>query len=162
MLADDGHPSPSLPFCALPAFLIDLEPLPLICSPFPFCFSFPFCPVEQWRREEREESDFAFPLCALFAFPFISELRHPSILLFLGACLDPPHFCIVTELCLCSLHELLHDPARTVDYAFLIKVMTRRQRFCLFPLSELSLLVFLSFRLRIHHQGNEKGTFTHT
>lgn len=30
-------------------------------------------------------------------YPPISKLRHPQIVLFLGACLTPPHICIITE-----------------------------------------------------------------
>eukprot|EP00026_Physarum_polycephalum_P002356 Phypoly_transcript_02362.p1 GENE.Phypoly_transcript_02362~~Phypoly_transcript_02362.p1 ORF type:complete len:737 (+),score=63.66 Phypoly_transcript_02362:510-2720(+) len=37
-------------------------------------------------------------------------LRHPNILLFMGVCVEPPEFCIVTEFCLRgSLYEIIHN-----------------------------------------------------
>jgi len=41
----------------------------------------------------------------------MTHLRHPNIVLFMGACTEPGHFAIVTELLPGgSLHDLLHNP----------------------------------------------------
>ena len=54
----------------------------------------------------------------------LSELRHPNIVRFLGACLDMQHMCILFELCPGSLYDLLHkseDPLP--DPPILVKLM---------------------------------------
>jgi len=39
----------------------------------------------------------------------LRKLRHPNIILFMGACTRPPTLCVVTELMTCSLFDLLHN-----------------------------------------------------
>lgn len=38
----------------------------------------------------------------------MSKLKHPNVVNLIGACLEPPHLCMVMELCESSLHHLLH------------------------------------------------------
>jgi tRNA A-37 threonylcarbamoyl transferase component Bud32 len=41
----------------------------------------------------------------------LSQLRHPNVVLYIGACIKPPDTCIVTEWCSRgSLYDALHDP----------------------------------------------------
>jgi len=45
------------------------------------------------------------------------SLRHPNVLQFLGACLDPPDICIVTEyMPRGSLYQLIHDKTVTLTW----------------------------------------------
>ena len=46
------------------------------------------------------------------------SLRHPNIVLFMGACFDPANLAIVTEwMHKGSLHAVLHDPRITLDFS---------------------------------------------
>lgn len=46
----------------------------------------------------------------------LSQLRHPNIVLYIGACTSPPNVCIVTEWCdRGSLHDVLHDSNIPLD-----------------------------------------------
>lgn len=39
----------------------------------------------------------------------MERLKHPNIVMFMGACMQPPNLAIITEYCtLGSLHGLLH------------------------------------------------------
>eukprot|EP00002_Diphylleia_rotans_P006650 TRINITY_DN1600_c0_g1_i3.p1 TRINITY_DN1600_c0_g1~~TRINITY_DN1600_c0_g1_i3.p1 ORF type:complete len:2451 (+),score=487.30 TRINITY_DN1600_c0_g1_i3:50-7402(+) len=44
------------------------------------------------------------------------QLRHPNIVLYMGACIQPPHFCIISELMnRGSLYDILHNSEITLD-----------------------------------------------
>jgi serine/threonine protein kinase len=46
----------------------------------------------------------------------LSQLRHPNVVLYIGACTQPPNVCIVTEWCgRGSLFDVLHDQNQTID-----------------------------------------------
>lgn len=46
----------------------------------------------------------------------LSELRHPNVVLYIGACTKAPNICIVTEWCSNgNLHELLHNSEAHLD-----------------------------------------------
>jgi hypothetical protein len=46
----------------------------------------------------------------------LSRLRHPNVVLYMGACTRPPNVCIVTESCeQGSLYEVLHDYSIHID-----------------------------------------------
>ncbi|XXQ31678.1 Protein kinase domain containing protein [Plasmodiophora brassicae] len=46
----------------------------------------------------------------------LSQLRHPNVVLYIGACTKPPNVCIVTEWCdKGSLHDVLHDSSIPLD-----------------------------------------------
>ena len=49
----------------------------------------------------------------------MSNLRHPNIVRFLGACLEPLQMSILFELCATSLYEVLHVRKQrlTMEYA---------------------------------------------
>eukprot|EP01100_Stratorugosa_tubuloviscum_P013770 TRINITY_DN708_c0_g2_i1.p1 TRINITY_DN708_c0_g2~~TRINITY_DN708_c0_g2_i1.p1 ORF type:complete len:607 (+),score=247.01 TRINITY_DN708_c0_g2_i1:110-1930(+) len=47
----------------------------------------------------------------------LCKLRHPNVVLFIGACLSVPHLCIVTEFCTRgSLFDLLHIQRTEIDF----------------------------------------------
>jgi len=49
------------------------------------------------------------------------DLRHPNIVLFMGACIKPPNLCIVTELMDRSLYDLIHDHSCPMDLSDVIR-----------------------------------------
>lgn len=52
-------------------------------------------------------------------------LRHPSIVLFMGACLEPGNQCLVMEMCEHgSLYDYLHDTSQVVDYRRILNILT--------------------------------------
>eukprot|EP00164_Ancoracysta_twista_P017902 GFYU01030723.1.p1 GENE.GFYU01030723.1~~GFYU01030723.1.p1 ORF type:complete len:265 (-),score=76.21 GFYU01030723.1:138-833(-) len=53
----------------------------------------------------------------------MSSLRHPNMVLFLGACTKAPNYCLVTELASRgSLWSIIHNPSIPFDYALVIKM----------------------------------------
>lgn len=53
----------------------------------------------------------------------LSQLRHPNVVLYIGACTTPPNICIVTEWCTRgSLYDLLHDPKIQVTCKMMINM----------------------------------------
>jgi len=49
----------------------------------------------------------------------LSEMRHPNIVMFIGACLRPPNLCIVTEyMAKGSLREVLRDKSVFVFFGY--------------------------------------------
>ena len=59
------------------------------------------------NENSRELENFAQEVTVL------SRLHHPHIIEFYGACLTPPHVCLVEELAVCSLYARLHDDTCT-------------------------------------------------
>ena len=55
------------------------------------------------ESDSRELENFAQEISVL------SRLHHPHIIKFYGACLTPPHVCLIEELAVCSLYTRLHD-----------------------------------------------------
>jgi hypothetical protein len=55
----------------------------------------------------------------------LSKMRHPNVLLFLGAATLPPHLCIVTELMSRSLFSAIHDPSVQLPLRLVVKLMVR-------------------------------------
>mmetsp|Transcript_16900 Transcript_16900/g.27940 ORF Transcript_16900/g.27940 Transcript_16900/m.27940 type:complete len:704 (+) Transcript_16900:207-2318(+) len=53
----------------------------------------------------------------------LSSLRHPNIILFMGAC-PPPHLSIVTELCWGSLYTVLRTPSIPLQWGRVLKLAT--------------------------------------
>ncbi len=64
--------------------------------------------VKKFTKQELDErSIFEFHV----EMSFLSELRHPNIVLFLGACVKKPNLCIVTEFAKRgSLKDILESP----------------------------------------------------
>ncbi|CAM9591456.1 unnamed protein product [Scytosiphon promiscuus] len=62
------------------------------------------------RVEETQKREFQDEVLVL------SQLRHPNIVHFFGACLDPPHLFFVMELCQGSLFDLLHHCRRSIGF----------------------------------------------
>ena len=53
----------------------------------------------------------------------LSEMRHPNIVMFIGACLRPPNLCIVTEyMAKGSLREVLRDKSISLDMSQKMKI----------------------------------------
>ena len=53
----------------------------------------------------------------------LSQLRHPNVVLYLGACTVPPHVCIATEWCgRGSLHDVLHDHSIHVNAKLVVEL----------------------------------------
>jgi serine/threonine protein kinase len=51
------------------------------------------------------------------------SLRHPNTVLFMGACLEEGHMCLIMEYCeKGNLFEILHDVSQPIDYNQIIKV----------------------------------------
>jgi len=56
-----------------------------------------------------------------------SSLHHPNTVLFMGACLEPDHMCIIMEYCeKGTLYSVLHDKSQHVDYKKILKVHLRQ------------------------------------
>eukprot|EP00299_Pterocystis_sp_00344_P006129 c17901_g1_i1.p1 GENE.c17901_g1_i1~~c17901_g1_i1.p1 ORF type:complete len:478 (+),score=109.63 c17901_g1_i1:154-1434(+) len=53
----------------------------------------------------------------------LSKMRHPNILLFLGAATVTPHLCIVTELMSKSLFHVVHDPTVQLPIRVVVGLM---------------------------------------
>eukprot|EP01006_Ploeotia_vitrea_P042471 TRINITY_DN66630_c1_g2_i1.p2 TRINITY_DN66630_c1_g2~~TRINITY_DN66630_c1_g2_i1.p2 ORF type:complete len:545 (-),score=68.93 TRINITY_DN66630_c1_g2_i1:1843-3477(-) len=51
----------------------------------------------------------------------LSTFRHESIVLFRGACLQPPRLCIVSELMSCNLYEYLHEKKHNPSWALRLR-----------------------------------------
>eukprot|EP00002_Diphylleia_rotans_P036047 TRINITY_DN7910_c0_g1_i4.p1 TRINITY_DN7910_c0_g1~~TRINITY_DN7910_c0_g1_i4.p1 ORF type:complete len:640 (-),score=79.87 TRINITY_DN7910_c0_g1_i4:70-1989(-) len=50
------------------------------------------------------------------------ELRHPNVVLFMGACLEPPHVCLVTEFMpRGNMYDVLHTQSLAMDW---IRILT--------------------------------------
>lgn len=45
----------------------------------------------------------------------MSQLHHPNIVAIIGACMAPPNLCIVMELCVMSLYDLLHQSSNPIS-----------------------------------------------
>jgi ankyrin repeat protein len=59
----------------------------------------------------------------------MSKLRHPNVVLFMGACTNPPNLCIVTEyLPRGSLWHILHDRSVNISWKLIIKMATDAAR----------------------------------
>lgn len=59
----------------------------------------------------------------------LSALRHPNIILFMGACTISPHLCIVTELApKGSLWGVLHGHSRKLDWKTVLKMIVDTAR----------------------------------
>jgi len=59
----------------------------------------------------------------------MSKLRHPNVVLFMGACTNPPNLCIVTEfLPRGSLWHILHDRNINISWKLIIKMATDAAR----------------------------------
>ena len=101
---------------------------------------------------------------------YYSKLRHPQIVLFLGACLTPPHICILTEfLERGNLAEVLRDrklPWRTkvsmacyaaqgMNYLHQSKPKVVHR-----DLKSLNLLVDENYHVKVPHDTH--ATHTHT
>lgn len=57
------------------------------------------------------------------------RLRHPSIILFMGACTVPPEICIVMEFAANgSLFGVLHNPNIAIDMATVVRWATEAAR----------------------------------
>lgn len=53
------------------------------------------------------------------------SLRHPNTVLFMGACLEEGHMCIIMEYCgKGNLFDILHDVSQPIDYNLIIKILT--------------------------------------
>ena len=53
----------------------------------------------------------------------MSNLRHPHIVRFLGACLEPLHMSILFELCATSLYDVLHVTRQSLTIKYSIQVL---------------------------------------
>ena len=53
----------------------------------------------------------------------MSNLRHPNIVRFLGACLEPLQMSILFELCSSSLYQLLHGQARKIGMTYALSLI---------------------------------------
>ena len=53
----------------------------------------------------------------------MSNLRHPHIVRFLGACLEPLHMSILFELCATSLYDVLHVKRQSLTIKYSIQVL---------------------------------------
>jgi serine/threonine protein kinase len=52
------------------------------------------------------------------------DLRHPNVVLFMGACVEPKHACIIMEYCeRGSLFEVLHDTSQVIDYKMILRLL---------------------------------------
>lgn len=52
------------------------------------------------------------------------DLRHPNVVLFMGACVDPAHACIIMEYCeRGSLFDALHDTSQVIDYKKILRLL---------------------------------------
>ena len=53
----------------------------------------------------------------------LSQLRHPNVVLYIGACTVPPHVCIATEWCgRGSLHDVLEDHSQHVNAKLMVEL----------------------------------------
>lgn len=53
----------------------------------------------------------------------LSNLRHPNVVLYIGACTRPPNVCLVTEWCVRgSLYDVLHDPSIVIDVRSIVRI----------------------------------------
>jgi serine/threonine protein kinase len=53
----------------------------------------------------------------------LSQLRHPNVVLYIGACTLPPHICIATEWCgRGSLHDVLEDHSLHVNAKLMVEL----------------------------------------
>ena len=58
------------------------------------------CILVQQINFKKQNEHFVFFLIILFCYCFqIKDLQNDHIVRFLGACIDPPHMCILTEYC---------------------------------------------------------------
>jgi len=80
-----------------------------------------------WRGTEVAVKQLYAPNLQLAEFraeaELLSSLRHPNIILFMGAC-PPPHFSIVTELCWGSLYTVLRTPSIPLQWGRILKLAT--------------------------------------
>jgi len=52
------------------------------------------------------------------------SLRHPNCVLFMGACLEEGHYCLLMEyLAKGDLYRILHDIATPIDYSLILKIL---------------------------------------
>lgn len=63
------------------------------------------------------------PECPCCTCPWAKQ-HAPLAVSFLsvGACLQPPHVCVLQELMVCSLHDVIYDKAQEVDLVHLLTI----------------------------------------
>jgi len=84
----------------------------------------------RWRRNDvavkllsRSEDSDKGKQDFLREMQLLSELRHPNIVRFLGACLDLKNMCILFEICERSLYDLLYKSSDEIDGYYLLIVL---------------------------------------
>jgi len=84
----------------------------------------------RWRRNDvavkllsRSEDSDSGKQDFLREMQLLSELRHPNIVRFLGACLDRQNMCILFEICERSLFDLLYKSTEPIDSHYLLTVV---------------------------------------
>lgn len=56
----------------------------------------------------------------------LRKLRHQNILLFMGACVSPPHFAIVTKFCNgCTLYRHVHVSETHFDMGHVVDMVSQ-------------------------------------
>eukprot|EP00698_Gefionella_okellyi_P002780 TRINITY_DN1263_c0_g1_i1.p2 TRINITY_DN1263_c0_g1~~TRINITY_DN1263_c0_g1_i1.p2 ORF type:complete len:646 (+),score=135.39 TRINITY_DN1263_c0_g1_i1:4049-5986(+) len=69
------------------------------------------------KQDEKTQQDFENEVS------FLSSVRHPNVVLFMGACLESPNLCIVTEfVSKGSLHKVLTDSKIVLTLAHVVKI----------------------------------------